>query len=70
MEHIIWIMLVVALALVLGVLLVGVLAFVRGGEFNRRYGTKLLFLRSAMGGLALVLLGVLALMHGSLSKGH
>lgn len=44
---------VVATALVL---LFGVLTFARGGDFNRRYGNKLMRLRIAMQALAVVLI--------------
>lgn len=44
---------VVATALVL---LVGVLTFARGGDFNRRYGNKLMRLRIAMQAVAVVLI--------------
>ncbi|MFC4271445.1 twin transmembrane helix small protein [Sneathiella chungangensis] len=46
---------VVATALVL---LFGVLTFARGGDFNRRYGNKLMRLRIAMQALAVVLIMV------------
>ncbi|MCC3304151.1 twin transmembrane helix small protein [Sneathiella sp. HT1-7] len=44
---------VVATALVL---LFGVLTFARGGEFNRRYGNKLMRLRILMQAIAVVLM--------------
>ncbi len=44
---------VVATALVL---LVGVLTFARGGDFNRRYGNKLMRLRIFMQAIAVVLI--------------
>ncbi|MZR29981.1 twin transmembrane helix small protein [Sneathiella litorea] len=44
---------VIATALVL---LVGVLTFARGGDFNRRYGNKLMRLRILMQAIAVVLI--------------
>ena len=46
---------VVATALVL---LFGVLTFARGGDFNRRYGNKLMRLRILMQAIAVVLIMV------------
>ena len=50
------IMLALALAAVLGVLVVGVLSMLRGGEFNRKYGNKLMQLRVLLQGVALVMI--------------
>lgn len=50
-----------ALVAVLGVLAVGVFAMLRGGEFNRKYGNKLMRLRVAMQALAIALLLLLLL---------
>ena len=50
-----------ALAATLGVLAVGVFAMLRGGEFNRKYGNKLMRLRVGMQALAIVLLLLLLL---------
>lgn len=41
---------------VLGVLIVGVLGFARGGEFNRKYANKIMRLRLLMQFLAVVLI--------------
>ncbi len=38
-------LIVLAMLAVLGVLFIGVFAMVRGGEFNRKYGNKLMRLR-------------------------
>jgi threonine/homoserine/homoserine lactone efflux protein len=49
------------LAAVIGtglVLLFGVLTFARGGDFNRRYGNKLMRLRILMQAIAVVLIMV------------
>ncbi|MEP4378765.1 MAG: twin transmembrane helix small protein [Alphaproteobacteria bacterium] len=49
------ILLAIALAGVVLVLIVGLVAMARGGEFNRKYGNKLMRARVAMQGLAIVL---------------
>ncbi|MFQ5958671.1 MAG: twin transmembrane helix small protein [Alphaproteobacteria bacterium] len=54
---------VVALVATLVVLLVGVVAMLRGGEFNRKYGNKLMRARVAMQFLAVVLLFILFLIN-------
>jgi hypothetical protein len=41
---------------VLGVLMVGVLGFARGGEFNRKYANKIMRLRLLMQFIAVVLI--------------
>ena len=54
---------VVALAGTLVVLLAGVVAMVRGGEFNRKYGNKLMRSRVAMQALAVALMFILYLLN-------
>mgnify|MGYP001176266517 CR=1 FL=1 len=49
------ILLTIALAAVVIVLLVGLIAMARGGEFNRKYGNKLMRARVALQGLAVIL---------------
>lgn len=51
-------LIIVALAAVLIVLLTGVLGMLRGGKFNKQYGNKLMRLRVALQGLAVVLIVV------------
>lgn len=50
------VMLALALAAVLGVLIVGVLGMLKGGEFNRKYGNKLMQLRVLLQGVALIMI--------------
>lgn len=50
------ILLALALLLVLGVLAVGVISMARGGEFNQKYGNKLMQARVAAQAAAVVLL--------------
>jgi hypothetical protein len=50
------IMLGLALLAVLGVLAVGVIGMLQGGEFNRKYGNKLMRLRVLLQGVALAMI--------------
>ena len=43
----------------LGVLLTGITSMLRGGEFNRRYGNKLMRARVILQGITLVLLALM-----------
>ncbi len=54
---------VVALAGTLAVLVAGVFAMARGGEFNRKWGNKLMRARVVTQGLAILLLGALFLIN-------
>lgn len=47
------------------VLLFGVFSMARGGEFNKKYGNKMMVLRVVLQGGALLLLGVLFLLSQS-----
>jgi hypothetical protein len=47
----------------LGVLAVGLGGFFKGGEFNRRYGNRLMRARVALQGMTLVLLAIYFLGH-------
>lgn len=60
------ILLAIALAAVVIVLIVGVVGMARGGEFNEKYGNKMMRLRVGLQALAvvLVLLFVLAASQG------
>jgi hypothetical protein len=49
-------LIVIALIAVLIVLLVGMISMFRGGEFNKRYGNKLMRLRVLVQGVAVVLI--------------
>ncbi len=52
-----------ALAATVIVLIAGVIAMLRGGEFNRKYGNKLMRARVAMQALVIALLFVLYLIN-------
>ena len=54
---------IAALAATVIVLIAGVIAMLRGGEFNRIYGNKLMRARVAMQALAIALLFVLYLIN-------
>ncbi len=56
----------IALFVTLGVLLVGVIGMAKGGEFNKKYGNKLMRMRVIAQFTALVLMGLFAL----ISAGH
>lgn len=49
-------LLFIAMTAVLGVLVLGLAAFFKGGEFNRKYGNKLMRARVALQALAVILL--------------
>ncbi len=55
MNGVILILLVVTLLAVVGVLLLGVTGMARGGDFNAKYGNKLMRARVLLQGLAVVL---------------
>jgi hypothetical protein len=64
MSTILPIVIFIMLLAVLGVLLVGVVGMAIGGEFNRKYGNKLMQARVALQALAVALLFVLWLAFG------
>jgi len=59
MQHALNLVLGLALAAVVIVLLTGVAVFVKGGEANNRWSTKLMSLRVATQAVALVTIGLL-----------
>jgi hypothetical protein len=64
MELFLNILLLIVMAAVLVVLATGLVSFVAGGEFNRKYANKLMRLRVATQALAvLILLALLLLKH-------
>ena len=58
------ILLLIAMFATLGVLAVGLAGFFRGGEFNRKYGNKLMQARVALQAIAVVLLLVILVTAG------
>lgn len=49
---------VVAALAVLGVLVIGLVSMVKGGEFNKKYGNRLMQARVMLQGLALAMLAL------------
>jgi hypothetical protein len=58
------VLLMIAMLATLGVLAVGIAGFFHGGEFNRKYGNKLMQARVALQAVAVVLL-LIILISGS-----
>ncbi len=59
-----FVLLIVAMLGTLGVCLVGIFALARGGDFNKRYGNKLMRARILLQLLALVVFAVLMMAVG------
>ncbi|MEQ8228480.1 MAG: twin transmembrane helix small protein [Rhodospirillales bacterium] len=64
MEGFFTILLVIALALTLLVLFVGIGAFAVGGKFSQKYSNKLMRLRVLMQGLAVILFATIMILSG------
>jgi len=58
MNSILFTLVIVAMVATVGVLAVGMFAMIKGGEFNRKYGNRLMRWRVALQGCALVLLAI------------
>lgn len=56
------IVVLIALLVTLGILLTGVIGMAHGGEFNRKYGNKLMRMRVIAQFAAIVLMGLFALL--------
>jgi Hypoxia induced protein conserved region len=65
MEHLIPIVIVAAMIAAVGALLLGLVSMAKGGEFNRKYGNKLMRLRIVLQGLAILLFIVFMLAYRS-----
>ncbi len=61
LTNILSVMLMIAMLAVLGVLITGVFAFSRGGEFNAKHSNRLMNLRVATQAVAVAILGLLVL---------
>ncbi len=55
MESLFPVVIAAAMVAALGALLIGVVSMAKGGEFNRKYGNKLMRARVALQGLAILL---------------
>ena len=51
-------LIVITLISVVGVLVIGIVSMVKGGEFNEKYGNRLMQARVALQGLVLLLLAL------------
>lgn len=58
------ILLLLAMTATAGVLITGIVGFFRGGEFNERYGNKLMRARVGLQLVALILLGLMFMTQG------
>lgn len=65
MQHSLNLLLGLSLAAVVIVLLTGVAVFIKGGETNRRWSTRLMSLRVATQAIALVTIGLLLLLRSN-----
>ena len=65
MESWLPVLIVSAMIAALGALLLGVVSMAKGGEFNRKYGNKLMRTRVALQGLAILLFIVFMLSYRS-----
>lgn len=61
MNSFMMILVVIAMMLTLGVLFAGLFSMARGGEFNQKYGNKLMRWRIIMQGVALLLFALAVL---------
>lgn len=64
METVLQVLLGLTLVAVFGVLATGIVGFIAGGEFNRKYANKLMRLRVATQAVAVALLLALLLLKG------
>ena len=55
MSNFFTILMLIAMAAVLASLIVGIVAMAKGGEFNKKYGNKLMRMRVMLQGVALLL---------------
>ena len=56
---------IISMVLVLASLVVGLFAMVKGGEFNKKYGNKLMRWRVTLQGVALALFALAVMAQGS-----
>lgn len=55
MSNVFTVLMIIAMLAVLASLLIGIGAMVKGGDFNKKYGNKLMRLRVTLQGVALLL---------------
>ena len=61
MKTFFFVMVIIAMVITLGVLATGMIAMARGGEFNAKYGNKLMRARVIAQGVALALFAIAVL---------
>lgn len=54
MHNVFLVLMLISLAAVLGVLVTGIVAMTKGGDFNKKYGNKLMRARVMLQGLTLI----------------
>ena len=64
MQTVLSVLLVIGLVVTLGILLVGVFGMAQGGEFNKKYGNKLMRARVVAQFAVVILLFILFMMSG------
>ncbi|HTO81976.1 MAG TPA: twin transmembrane helix small protein [Methylomirabilota bacterium] len=62
MSHAVFVVLIVFLLATVGILFLGLFSMARGGEFNRKYGNKLMRFRVAFQAIAVLLVLTLILL--------
>jgi hypothetical protein len=62
MKSFFFVLVIIAMLITLGVLATGIIAMARGGEFNAKYGNKLMRARVIAQGVALALFAVAVLL--------
>jgi hypothetical protein len=65
MSKFFFILMIISMVLVLASLVVGLFAMVKGGEFNKKYGNKLMRWRVTLQGVALALFALAVMAQGS-----
>lgn len=63
MNPILAIMIAIAMLSVLAVLVIGIVGFIQGGEFNKKYGNRLMQARVILQGIALALIALAFLIY-------
>ncbi|MEK9672753.1 MAG: twin transmembrane helix small protein [Rhodospirillaceae bacterium] len=64
MESFVTVLMIIAMGATLLVLFVGIGAFAAGGDFNKKYGNKLMRARVLVQGLAIILFALVMLLAG------
>jgi hypothetical protein len=62
-----FILLIALMLATAGALIIGIVAMAKGGDFNQKYGNKMMVIRVSLQGATLLLLGILFLISQSKS---